>query len=159
MYSYLSLISYWQIYNEELSWNHRHWKVNKNKFYFSSINLLNLLHVLIHDSKVQWEGDGRREEGKGVPATKTHIQVKVNLIVGYLLTDVNCQQTNQRQIKLGSQDIFVLHRICSSGSPQKKQVAEDKCMVGDNGALVRLGKAVTFLFTHLERHYECFYYN
>lgn len=37
-----------------------------------------------------------------------------------------------------------------SGFSPKYEVAGDKFIVGGNGALVRLGKAVAFLLTHLE---------
>ena len=35
-------------------------------------------------------------------------------------------------------------------SPNKNEAAGDKFIVGDNRALTSLGKAVTFLFSHLE---------
>ena len=50
--------------------------------------------------------------------------------------------------------------IVIQGSPPKNEVAGDKLVVGGSGALVHLGKAVTFLFMHLHcriQPYERFY--
>ena len=45
-----------------------------------------------------------------------------------------------------------------AGFSPEDEVAGDKFMVGGNGALVCLSKAVTFLFAFRTPCYECFYY-
>ena len=45
---------------------------------------------------------------------------------------------------------LICHQNREQGFPQKTKQQEIKFIVGDNQALMRLGKDVTFLFTYLE---------